>query len=58
MRTVRTANQELLAELDRMADKLEKIDKGLTLGGLQVGIVLVVSLLMCCASAALATLVR
>lgn len=58
MRTVRTANQELLAEFNRMADKLEKIDKGLTLGGLQVGIVLVVSLLMGCASAALATLVR
>lgn len=58
MRTVRTANQELLAELNRMADKLEKIDKGLALGGLQVGIVLVVSLLMGCASAALATLVR
>lgn len=57
MRTVRTANQELLAELDRMADKLEKIDKGLTLGGLQVGIVLVVSLLMGCASAVLAALV-
>jgi hypothetical protein len=40
MRTVRTANQALLAELDRMADRLEKIDRGRTLGGLQVGILL------------------